>query len=131
VGDRTERLATLAAFLEKLPMKLFCFEWGVPKLPTKKRQFGCPLGWATTIPELKKAGLGTRRGVENEILMSYKEHLGLEAVQEFFGLSFDEAWETFTPDGYRLLREQGQLSPQVVASRLRLLITKPKEDLAP
>lgn len=106
------RLLKLADFLDTLPRTRFNYEswvgddWkGAADLSCGTT--ACALGWATTIPSLRKAGLVMRRdGYPSE----YKGYVSLRrtlgepegvssstAAEEVFGLDYDEFEYLFIP----------------------------------
>ena len=72
---------------------------------------GCACGWATTIPEFKKAGLSLEgdRYLSSRGMLFYRNpktgdtYEAFDAAMEFFGLTDREAAWLFGPDQYRLI----------------------------
>jgi hypothetical protein len=114
-----DRLCTLAALLDKVKPSQFVMVWGIPKIPGKGP--GCPLGWALTHRRFQSHGLKVYISSEGWPILLFDDHCGLKAAQVFFGLSFDEVWEAFTPSGYRIPEE---ITPGLVACRIRSLVHK-------
>jgi hypothetical protein len=124
VSDRVERLLTLAAIMERVPVAQFTMSWGIPYMPTGRKKVGCPLGWAASVPAFKADGLRTETSEEGLTVLRFNEAVGLEAARQFFGLSVTETWNVFTPDCY-LKTPEVPITPQLVASKLRLLARTP------
>jgi hypothetical protein len=111
------RLLELAKLLRKLPKKRFNYthwvgnDWkGKPDLSCGTT--ACALGWATTIPSLRKQGLRLLKiqDVFQVTLKGYSgaSHLAPEhAAQEIFGLNNNEFEYLFIPDSGIVLPELG------------------------
>lgn len=104
------RLLKLADFLDTLPKQRFNYEhwvgrdWqGAANLSCGTT--ACALGWATTIPSLRKAGLILRRDEGSSITyvsLKSTSHQSRGAVSnqagnEVFGLSYEEFMYVFIP----------------------------------
>lgn len=126
-----ERLLKLASFLDTLPPERFDiqhwvrYDWG-GKPDLSCGTSACALGWATTIPEFREAGLRLRQttwgfvgvwcpGVEETD--SHHHSMSQEAAQVFFGLAKKEADRIFMPDYYDYDGED--VKPVDVAERIR------------
>lgn len=91
---RTDRLLTLAAFLDSLPPERFDFghwvgdKWeGRPDLSCGTT--ACAAGWATTIPEFREAGLRMRASNWGGGFPVFKPYTGFTALGVFFDLGPD------------------------------------------
>ncbi len=69
---------------------------------------GCAVGWAVVLPDFKEAGLTSIAGFP-----MFQGVAGWEAVQRFFGLSYEEAVALFSCDTYA-----GDVGPIDVADRM-------------
>ena len=119
VGKR--RLLKLADFLQKLPRKRFDYQSWVGddwqgKADLSCGTTACALGWATTIPSLRKAGLRLYKrddGSGTYVTLKDRTSRGSEAAgAEVFGITVGEAAYLFTPeyDTYGLDEEFQKLS---------------------
>ncbi len=104
---RADRLLRLAEFLEALPPEAFDYsdvfasdDWGVRKCGTT----ACAMGWATTIPEFKKAGLKRRPcGSSKVCMVKFGDRFGsFEACASFFEISEDDSYYLFDPGDSKL-----------------------------
>lgn len=133
---RRKRLQTLANYLVKADKrqkalkaagkrwrKFDMNKWGNAKVlgltEAKCGTSGCAVGWATTIPEFKRAGLHLASVVGSSTLCEPKfgRSGGFEAAERFFGLSYNEANYLFAPEYYRR-----KSSPISVSRRIKALL---------
>jgi len=89
----------------------------------------CAVGWATTIPEFRDAGLHltsgwgeaglhlTDAGLEYNCPEDGITYPAFTGVEKFFGINFDTAMWAFSNDAY-----DGEATPQDVAERLQYLL---------
>ena len=115
------RLLKLAAFLEKLPRKRFEYSYWVGtdwkgKTDLSCGTTACALGWATTIPEFRVAGLKlTQRGDP----INYRAGAtGFSAAQGIFGISWDQAHSLFMPS----TEAEHKATPKYVARKIRRFV---------
>ena len=128
-----ERLLKLADFLETVPPKRFemdrFFGW-VGKAIWETNTFddlesdcgtdGCALGWATTIPEFKKAGFKAVKGQGPDSLwieIQYGSWTGFSAAEKFFGIDKRQCTNLF---GGRY--DNRKTKPTTVAKQIRRLV---------
>lgn len=157
-----ERLETLKAYLENIPpeivkkKKFDLNKWMTPSdvRDTEKAPFsvlkkirskdlhvvepnycqttGCAMGWATTIPEFKEAGLilAAEPGDIYNACICYKhknkwyEHF--EAAENFFDIPYTTSRILFNPMYYRYDERN---HPKFVIKRLKLLLKDGEEKL--
>ena len=70
----------------------------IPSLDVPVHECGtasCALGWAARDPDFNKQGLHFF-----DLSTRYDDCVGYNAGREFFGLTWDEAYELFDPDAY-------------------------------
>lgn len=95
-----KRLKHLARFLltGHIPGKFSLDRWwnGVEKQPRCKTT-ACAVGWATTLPSFRKAGLSMDF---EDYMPQYKTHFGFSAVAAFFEISYAEATFLFDNRAY-------------------------------
>jgi hypothetical protein len=110
------------------------------KKPVKAEECGsagCGMGWATTIPSFRKAGLLLFRNVSTYdrtvisrgcqvVLTDLKTKKPIaseyEAAALFFGLDFDQAMAIFHPNGYP---RDKITTPMMVSRKIRKLLGNP------
>src|SRR5258708_29942944 len=98
-----QRLRILADFLEtQVPAERFHIGAWAKSIDFEKcGTVGCAIGWATTIPEFKAAGLSlTWNHHLRSILPAYEMADDWNAVMAFFGLDLDGAAHFFGPSSY-------------------------------
>lgn len=91
--------------------------------PLECRTAGCALGWATTIPSFRRAGLrleGSMTGSDAQTLPTYDGDGGMYAAVRFFDIELPIAEHLFHPMYYATERER--TSPKAVAKRIRKLV---------
>ena len=139
-----KRLEKLAEFLKTIPPKKFDMEmWmdtnlemtegtadgDVPVDANVCGTAGCAMGWATTIPSFRKAGLRLfrNRTFFRDCLVSAchvalvdkktgrRTALEFWAAADFFGISVGKAAELFSPDHYT---EKQMKNPKFVSKRI-------------
>jgi len=126
------RLTKLADFLDELPRWKFDFstwfsdDWRVKDCGTK----ACALGWATTIPSFRKAGLRRGFNYANGVYPTY-EGRGNDPIcvaADFFGILDYEAERLFTPKVFTLGlgRLPDRATPKQVSKEIRKFL-KEKE----
>jgi hypothetical protein len=130
------RLLRLADFLEALPRKRFDFNHWVGDNWEGKEDLSCgttacALGWATTIPSLRKAGLRMDPGgfVTLERFLKGQEHsygysASFSAGKEVFDLSDEEFRFAFVPHGQSYNGRKPapeEATPQRVGRNIRFL----------
>lgn len=102
------RLLSLAKFLEKLPRERFDYESWVGDDWKGKEDLSCgttacALGWATTIPSLRKAGLRLKSTKSQHGFVTMKDYHGrywnapAYATKNVFGLNNGEHEWLFVP----------------------------------
>jgi hypothetical protein len=138
------RLEKLAEFLQTLPPKKFTIGQWMNLDHTPKEAFieidanycgtaGCALGWATTIPSFRKAGLrlysvknfwgdSSTQGEVYLIDPKTNEKItdNFGAAAQFFGTGDDTDW-IFCPDFYI---NEDKVTPKIVAARIRKVLEK-------
>lgn len=109
------RLLAVARKLRSIRREQFYFgNWASPEWQGKPDlscgTTACGLGWATTIPSLRKAGLRIvrRAGGHIPVLGDHVPHYGTDAAAELFGITFYEAAFLFLPEIYN---DEGEKSP--------------------
>lgn len=114
----TERLTTLANYLESVPEeRFFMNQWASDP---ECRTAGCAIGHACQIPEFKKAGLELIR-VSGYLIPAYGDFIDWGAVAAFFDITGNEAESMFLPSRY--VRSKGRLiKPTEVVTRIRALV---------
>lgn len=128
------RLLSLAKLLEtKVPPKKFKMTHWTEGKKTDPRECGtagCAIGWATTLPHFKKAGLRVVRSNEIDIgvyssrlVFGRQENWGVPPV--FFDISHKESRHLFAPDYYN-----GNPTPKTVAKRIRALVASEQKRAA-
>jgi len=129
---KKERLKLLAALLRHLPVKRFYLgTWADPHFADEEERsvFGeeypcdtsaCALGWATTIPQFRKAGLKFTGLIENDSkIIEFAGEEGFHAAAAFFEITVSQARIIFHPCCYN----DGNLTkPQVVAKCIEEII---------
>lgn len=92
------RLLKLAALLDTVPRRRFDMgTWGVASKVIKDKPVcatrACALGWATAIPEFKRAGLQLVQDYEGSTGADvyFKDRIGSDAGRVFFGLTDEQA----------------------------------------
>lgn len=146
IATGNKRLLELADTLDTIPRKRFDFavwvgdDWqGAPDLSCGTT--ACALGWATTIPSLKRAGLRLKRDNGNRWSASDPwMHYGhvvtpntddsMRAAMEVFAITYDDAELLFSPSdpcydhpkwyGKKILEENA--TPKQVASLIRRFV---------
>ncbi len=125
------RLLKIAALLRTLPRKRFNYgEWvgedwrGAPDLSCGTT--ACALGWATTIPSLRKAGLYLDQYGDPRLKGTRAANYtppAFDAAMKLFGISLDDAEFLFepqdTPSG-----DEEDASPKYVASKIERFVAK-------
>lgn len=96
-----QRLLKLAALLERLPPERFNYSHWVGDDWKGKKDLSCgttacALGWATTIPELRKLGLHLRKDSEGYADVVCGRMENKFAGMKVFGLTFEESEALFT-----------------------------------
>ena len=139
-----KRLEKLAEFLKTVPSEKFDMElWMDTKAATARSPdpvdanacgtVGCAMGWATTIPSFRKAGL--RLFHINDYLgrLSSACHIALvdkktghissdfSAAADFFGISISESEKLFSPDHYK---ENQRKNPKFVSKKITNFLKK-------
>jgi hypothetical protein len=122
------RLLLLADFLEKLPRKRFNYNTWVGDSWEGAKDLSCgttacALGWAATIPILRRAGLELRQSRAGNGYVALRgkrvsEHNdpSFLAAMHVFDICEDDVHYLFTPYGSRLLPTVG---PKAVAKHIR------------
>ena len=137
-----KRLEKLAEFLKTVPPEKFDMEqWmdtedatdatersrDVPVDANACGTVGCAMGWATTIPSFRKAGLRLFRITNYLGQPSSACHVALvdkktghissdfSAAADFFGISISESEKLFSPDHYK---ENQRKNPKFVSKRI-------------
>ena len=120
----TERLLTLAAFLDSLKPKQFNI--GTWREDEDCGTVACAVGWATTIPEFQAAGLSwdERYGTPR-----YRRSMDFRSSELFFGLGHSDAVALFTNTWYRSRNPRPWYRsrnprPQTVARRIRQFVAQ-------
>lgn len=113
-----KRLLKLAEFLEnEVPRKRFDMgQWGGHSgfHENKCGSAACALGWATTIPAFRRAGLiFSERGIP-----TFEGEWGEDAGARFFNLPRGQATTLFMPGSY----PNHRATPKQVAKRIRKLV---------
>jgi len=88
-------------------------------IPIQCKTVGCALGWAATLPELRRAGLKLVRnefGFEEYAVPEYKGSKGFYAAVGFFDISMNQAEYLFDPMDYG---ERNVRDIDYVANRIR------------
>lgn len=118
-----KRLLQLADFLETLGPERFDLQWWAYNgfSPNKCGTTACAVGWATTIPAFKKAGLKLYRDYDDGLYPIYKTYDSWDAVKVFFKLSMKDAEWLFNSGYYPV--EQNN-NPKYVAKRIREFVTE-------
>jgi hypothetical protein len=125
------RLLTLGHLLLEVPEARFDLEhWAyedvdgfrrtnvsVEELTENCNTVGCAVGWATTIPSFRKAGLRLRNGVPIWDGCGGMPECG---VKEFFGLTDREEFRLFYSQGY--VRNGWNVTPRMVARKIFFLL---------
>ena len=122
------RLLRLAAFLETVPNRRFyMYSWfddikagGVvcdlpPPTKTRCGTSACALGWATSIPAFRRAGLTVRMYKGDMIRPLFGRLEGEDAAKAFFGITTSEVEELFLGD---------QVTPKKKARELRTVAAR-------
>jgi hypothetical protein len=113
------RLIKLATYLEKLPKN--------GKLPNKKtfdltywscETTACAVGYASTIPCLKRAGLELTSSLTNCSEPKYRDFTNMLAVAIFFNITVQQAEYLFFKTAYPKTRR----GPRSVAKRIRQFV---------
>lgn len=97
--------------------------------PIHCRTAGCALGWATTIPSFRRAGLKLHCPLHNatdsfaQATPRYGMWYGYDAAAVFFGIDAFTTETLFNPTFYS---ERQRRSPKAVAKRIRTLVEKGK-----
>jgi len=108
-----KRLLRLADLLDTVPPEHFDLGvWLAGDGPPCKTA-ACAVGWATTIPAFRRAGLTT----DSSGWPIYSEWGGFNAAEQFFGLTEDDALHLFA-SSYRY-RLADLTRPTTVARRIR------------
>lgn len=99
-----------------------------PQLMEKALKCGysaCAIGWATMMPEFKAEGFGFEWHHSHFDGYTFRPHFegeaNWEAVQKFFGITYDHATELFSAYEYGL--DADDITPEMVACRIDRLIT--------
>jgi len=114
------RLLMLADLLDTVPKEQFDLSCWAHK-PKGKRIGGCgttacAVGWATTHPGFKKAGLRLKKRERHTAVPEYKGHVSWAAVTAFFGVDLRQAGLLFMSAQY----PRGcYTTPAEVAKRIR------------
>jgi len=141
--DRTNknRLLKLADFLSTLPRNRFDFsnwvgkDWG-GKPDLSCGTTACALGWATTIPSLRRAGLRLVHDeqVDNQAYVTLNGQVGSwddpfessqAAAKEVFGLDYDEFSFLFIPESFSYAGRPSlseKATPKQVARNIRFFV---------
>jgi len=130
-----KRLLALADLLEKLPRRRFEYARWVGTSWKGKQDLSCgttacALGWAATMPSLRRAGLrlmpsteyadGFYHGVVALKGDRYATNSSpYEAAKEVFAIDYAEAYHLFNPS-YNMLEESA--TPKQVAKHIRLFV---------
>lgn len=109
------RLKTLADALDRMPEEQFDLtDW-------KCGTTCCAVGLACTIPEFQAAGLTLQFGPEyDEFYPVFRNSVGFEAAERFFGLTAAQAKHLFGKGSYYNLPLEA--NPSDVARRIRALL---------
>lgn len=119
------RLLVLADFLERGDLREGKFDmgqWTNVSFCSKLGDCGtsaCALGWATQIPAFRRAGLYL--DLYGQPTMAGSHH-PLEAAQQLFGLTWQDADYLFIPDDDNDLA--GKRGRKVVVGRIRKLVAR-------
>lgn len=119
------RLIKLAEFLEtaELPGKFDMSEW---HRKTDCGTSACALGWATTIPSFRRAGLTLGPSEVGTIsIPEYDGHADLCAASAFFDIGWFDADNLFRPRDMNDLT--GKRGRKIVARRIRKLVAYSQE----
>ena len=109
---RTDRLLTLADFLETVPPEQFSMNvWSC-------NTAACACGWAARIPEFQKAGFRMARSVWWTLVPAFLNYIDWEAVDAFFELDGDDSYRLFSATRYA-----DGVKPGVVAAAIRQFVT--------
>jgi len=97
------RLLTLVQRLKRVKPKRFDMEiWAKSQHPC--RTAGCAVGYATTIPAFRRAGLKLRQRIHGPrdlaFRPTYHGKRGTDAVQAFFHLGATDVEDLFMPESY-------------------------------
>ena len=110
------RLKTLAAFLLTVPEEKFDLSVWVKltrDTPSPECGFaGCAVGWAAQIPEFKALGFGL--GGILESCPEFEGRHSWQAVEDFFGLRFNDCANLFTSVAYN----EYHATPKEVSERI-------------
>ena len=120
------RLLRLAALLRTLPRKRFDYttwvgyDWeGDPDLSCGTT--ACALGWATTIPSLRRAGLALTPWAHGGGSVTLNGRFGaLDAAEELFALEDFEARLLFAPWG----ASESRATPKQVAKKIEKFVAE-------
>lgn len=117
VGKR--RLLKLAEFLDTLPPARFDMGSWAPDKGTLADcdTTACALGWATTIPGFRRAGLKM-----GDMVPEFDGLEELDAAEFFFGLRPSQASSIFIPREYEGF--VADITPQMVARKIRALVSE-------
>lgn len=116
-----ERLLKLAEFLDAVPKEQFNLgQWTSDGSVGSCGTTACACGWATTIPEFREAGLRLEKQSdyfgESFHALVYEQLKNWDAVELFFGISFDDACRLFYEGAYP---DEDVNNPRAVADRIR------------
>lgn len=129
IGNR--RLLKLAEFLRTVPSNRFYYgAWNISsdlgpkewKKGEKKLECGtaaCALGWGTTIPSFRRAGLKLMPGLVRLDHEDGDSDFGFEAGVSFFGITYGESEYLFSPAG-----GEGNATPKQVAKKIEKFVEK-------
>ena len=122
----TERLLTLASFLDSVPWEQFDLESWFGE--NHCGSTACAIGWATRIPEFQEQGFSAKWNEPRYCMNGVAFSFGWHAVWDFFQLSELEAehlfWDSSCLGGIRI-----DQTPSEVAGRIRDFVANgiPKE----
>lgn len=147
MNNRTykRRLLKLADFLSTLPRRRFDFRTWVGESWKGKKDLSCgttacALGWATTIPSLRRAGLRLVKSSKDESLsyVTLKQQMvshaetfdetydsSVRAAEQVFGITEEEFQFLFVPNGteYHGHKPAGdEAGPKKVAQNIRFFV---------
>lgn len=148
-----KRLLHLADVLDDLPRKDFDIcNFMRPSKKSLCGSAGCALGWATTIPEFRRAGLklvdylpvfiptspAEAARCDQRCQETWKEPAppafqGYAAGTFFFGLTHEEVDSVFDPNGYPEVFETDSnrtVTPKMAAKKIRAVVKKHHPELA-
>ena len=113
-----ERLLRLAGLLDTVPVEHFNLStWAETWRPCETA--GCAVGWAAADPWFRRRGLRLSGGAWPYPV--FRDEVGFEAVEAFFGLTRREAAHLFVYSSYR---SGIGTRPKTVANRIRRFVER-------